>query len=146
MKKTASLKLLERVLIMPNGCWLYSGPLFPTGYGQFKGLQGQQYAHRAAYILWGGPLAPGMDADHECHNEDAGCAGGPTCPHRRCCNPAHLREASRQENLRSGRGPGARWANAACAHGHLFTPENTRVKKNGCRDCKTCARERRARV
>ena len=33
----------------------------------------------------------------------------------------------------------------ACKHGHPFTPENTRIKANGCRCCKTCDREQQRR-
>lgn len=29
----------------------------------------------------------------------------------------------------------------ACKHGHEFTPENTRIDKNGWRSCRTCKRE-----
>lgn len=30
----------------------------------------------------------------------------------------------------------------SCIHGHLFTPENTYFKPNGCRTCRLCAAER----
>ena len=40
----------------------------------------------------GSPVPPGLEIDHECHNEAvrAGTCQAGRCPHRSCCNPLHL--------------------------------------------------------
>jgi hypothetical protein len=38
------------------------------------------------------------------------------------------------------RGPKAQ--QTACAHGHAYTPENTKMRSNGTRECRTCRRQR----
>lgn len=84
-----------------NECWPWIGTLTPGGYGHIrldapsrrKGL-----AHRLVYEQACGPIPAGMQIDHMCHDSD--CPGGPTCPHRRCVNPAHLRLSTPAANLR----------------------------------------------
>ena len=44
-----------------------------------------QMAHRIAYEEWVGPIPDGMEIDHVCRN-------------RACCNPKHLRLATRKQN------------------------------------------------
>jgi len=60
-----------------------------SGYGQF-GRQGRKYAaHRfICEAKHGPPPSPKMDAAHSCGNG-----------HLACCNPHHLRWASRKENV-----------------------------------------------
>lgn len=60
---------------------------YPNGYGHinFEGLE--TTAHRAmCRIAHGEPDKPELDAAHSCHN-------------RSCCNPQHLRWATRVENM-----------------------------------------------
>lgn len=96
--------------IGPDDCWSWQGEVKPNGYGRFVAAyrtDGRRlitvYAHRFAYLVAYGPVPPGVDADHDCHNRDASCEGGRTCRHRRCCNPAHLKASTRTENLNAGR-------------------------------------------
>lgn len=100
-------RFMAKVAVQSNGCWLWTGGIDPTGYGRFYLYPRVVYAHRAAYELFVGPIPTGLDIDHQCHNEDDGCGGGPTCPHRRCVNPAHMEPSTRAANLarsdRSGR-------------------------------------------
>lgn len=134
-----------------NGCWHWTGHVDRrTGYGKYALVRnGAQPVHRLVYAVLVAPVVPRgepghQQVDHECHNRSR-CAGGPTCLHRRCVNPAHLRGALPAVNLaRSGNTPATK--NAAkthCVHGHELTAENTYRGANGRRWCKTCQIGRR---
>lgn len=80
----------------PNGCWIWQGAKHSKtrGYGKFK-LGGRAVnAHKAAYLLFVGPVAEGLVLGHQCNNEH-------------CVNPAHLHPESQSSNMkycvRSGR-------------------------------------------
>lgn len=136
--------LLARMEPQPNGCIHYSGHIADDGYGKVKGAERMEYAHRAAYEYFVGPIPEGMTIDHECHNRDESCAGGPNCLHRRCVNWEHLAPKLMGENLRSSSNTAAS-VNAAkthCVHGHEFTEANTHRPKQGGRVCLECNRER----
>lgn len=129
-----------------DGCWLWTASLRPSGYGQVKGPDGKlTNAHRAAYLLAKGPIAPGLELDHLCHSADHGCLGGSACLHRRCVNPDHLEPVTHAENAHRGVRP----RRTHCPQGHPYSPDNTRRNKNGSRSCRTCgiqnAREARQR-
>ena len=47
-------------------CWLWTGSLSNTGYGQFQINRKLVLAHRFAYELVHGPIAPGLVIDHLC--------------------------------------------------------------------------------
>lgn len=124
-----------------GGCWLWTAGLRESGYGAFKvGTGMQRQAHRIAYELLVGSIPAGFQLDHMCHNEDLMCTGrGRDCLHRRCVNPAHLKPVTSRENLLNGHTiTASKAAQTHCIHGHEFTLENTRVRKNGTRNCRTC--------
>jgi hypothetical protein len=132
----------------PDACHRWTGAI-TAGYGSFNVGGRREYAHRVALALAGRLVDDGRVTDHRCHSVDLDCPGGPTCPHRRCVNTAHLRRTSFLLNVRAGRSGQYRKALSArrrrCRYGHPFTDANT-VIVSGRKRCRACARlEARAR-
>lgn len=135
----------------PDGCWPFTDRLTAQGYGRIRtgGVGSPSIgAHRAAFML----ANPGVESpeaiDHRCHDPRV-CAGGPQCPHRRCCNPAHLAASTFVENSSIGRQ--STRIRSHCINDHEYTPENTYVwvsprgkKSRRCRKCNTEAQRRRS--
>lgn len=120
----------------PLGCWVWTGQLHPTGYGQFIVMSGKRgyprRAHRIAWELLRGPLKPEDYIDHLCRN-------------RACVNPDHLQPVTNRENIRRGIAPSAiNGRKTHCDYSHEFTPENTYVppKRPTTRECRICIRRR----
>lgn len=106
----------------PSACWPWLASLNSDGYASFW-LDGRQHrAHRLAYEALVGPIPDGLLLDHLCRV-------------RHCVNPDHLEPVTNAENTR--RGLCGRLV-TECRQGHPYTAENTYIKTNGCRDCKTC--------
>lgn len=124
----------------PDECWPWMGALISGGYGQINAAGRTRHVHRVVYEILVGPVPDGLTLDHECHTREVTCNLGDLCPHRRCCNPAHLEPVTQQTNVRRGRGLTARNAVAThCKHGHEFTLENT-YRWRGHRMCRQCVR------
>ena len=138
-QRTFPENLLARMEEQENGCIYFTGSLDAYGYGQLSASGRKLKAHRAAYELFVGPIPEGHDIDHECHNQDESCAGGPSCPHRRCVNWEHLAAKTRGANLAAS--PLSHGAKTHCKRGHEFTEANTYHRSSGGRDCRTCHRE-----
>lgn len=124
-----------------DGCWHWTGAINQNGYSHYR-LAKVESAHRYAFKVL--VADPGdLDVDHECHNDDLTCPGGPSCMHRRCVNPSHLRAVSRRVNTLAGRGPSARNNRVThCPRGHALAGENVRINNSGQRGCVTCERAR----
>ena len=68
-----------------TGCWLWSGYLQSTGYGQLR-LDGKmKLAHRMSWIVFRGDIPDGMCVCHKCDTP-------------RCVNPEHLFLGSHLDN------------------------------------------------
>lgn len=114
-----------------GGCWYWRGWFDPYGYGRFDVGRRSVAAHRFAYELQHGAIAPGLQLDHLCRVHD-------------CVNPAHLEPVTQQENIRRGQGPSAVNARRTeCQRGHPFDLVNTYVSPKGKRMCRACIDLRR---
>jgi hypothetical protein len=110
-----------------TGCWLWTRPLKPNGYGSaYLPTNGWRltktvYAHRLAYELFVGAIPDGKQLDHLCRV-------------RHCVNPAHLEPVMAKQNQQRGK----RAQQTHCLRGHLLSGSNLRMKSNGTRACRAC--------
>lgn len=136
-------RFMRKVEVLPNGCWRWTHPLRRNGYADFFHEGKKRRAHRVAYEHFVGPIPVGVEPDHLCHTNDPGCAGGWTCPHRACVNPAHMELVTRRVNALRGRSRAAiNAAKDACKYGHPFDEANTYITSTGGRQCRKCRTER----
>lgn len=81
-------RFFAKIEMDPNwGCWLWSAAANDFGYGIIR-VGGKNFrAHRLSWEFAAGrKIRPGMDLMHSCDVPA-------------CCNPDHLREGSRKENV-----------------------------------------------
>lgn len=128
----------------PDACWPYTGGSFGNGYPVIYTTTSAKTRrlvkmHRLVFELETGESPPSVD--HLCHDSDE-CRLREGCPHRRCCNPAHLAASTVGANARRAhkgihRNPGM------CGSGrHPRTPENTYEAPDGALRCRPCDAER----
>lgn len=138
-KLTIRERLFAKRNILPNGCWEYTGFITETGYGQFGVGQKHFLVHRVSYEEFVGSIPDGLTIDHKCHTVE--CAGGKTCPHRRCFNPDHLGPETNRDNILRGVSPSAQQARQThCKNGHALEGQNLKIK-TGHRLCRECIRD-----
>lgn len=109
-------------------CWLWTGSLKSSGYGQIYKDGRPHAAHRVAYELLIGEIPEGLVLDHLCRV-------------RTCVNPWHLDPVTDEVNIARGvfsetKAP----SKTHCRNGHEFTERNVRLDPEGYRRCRTCER------
>lgn len=121
-------------------CWPWLAAKHPSGHGRFKGPDGRpESAHLSVYRHLVGEIPEATELDHLCHTRDTSCAGGPTCPHRACVNPAHMEPVTKRDNLLRGRSFSADNARKThCPKGHPLAGDNLVRSQLPWRACKTC--------
>lgn len=88
---------MEKIRVDENGCWIWTGRLKDTGYGEINpgGRSSPRGAHRISYELFKGEIPKGMYVLHKC---DVRC----------CVNPDHLFIGTAKDNtqdmMSKGRG------------------------------------------
>lgn len=125
-------RLLRRVTVTPEGCWLFTGAVTSRGKGCVgSGRKGKsELAHRVAVLATGRTIPAGMTVDHLCHDSRT-CTLDTRCPHRRCVRPEHLAVVTPGENT------ARRWESGLCSEGHPLAQRSRQ------RYCPTCATEYR---
>lgn len=90
--KKAKERLMEKTTKdETTGCWNFGGCIANQGghrnfsYSPEDG-RGEQYAHRASYRLFTGPIPEGLSVRHKCDNPA-------------CANPDHLELGTHQQNM-----------------------------------------------
>lgn len=123
----------------PEACWPWTGKVRDSGYGRAAIPGAQVGAHLAAWFWTYGSRPPqGMQVDHQCHRVGE-CLGGPSCLHRRCCNPAHLKPLTPLENSRRSSSPAMAFAQRdECDNGHPLSGPNLAIRRDGSRKCRRC--------
>ncbi len=78
----------------PDACHPWTGRLTDSGYPALIRVNGKsRYPYALVWEQENGPVPPGMQLDHECHNKAVAngfCLPG-VCAHRRCCNERHIK-------------------------------------------------------
>jgi hypothetical protein len=135
-KRLALLKVLPRIKVNENGCWVWQGWCNPDwGYGHTS-WRGRQWAvHRLIWTAMRGDIPAGKILCHRCDNPP-------------CCNPEHLWLGTDQENhidkTAKGRHHYDKATKTHCKWGHEFSPDNTRytkvegrpdLKRRACMEC-----------
>lgn len=78
--------VFDRYVVPQEEHWVWIGGM-SSGYG-IMNYKGTQYpCHRAAWLLFKGPIPEGLEVDHLCRM-------------RICCNPDHLEPVTHAENMR----------------------------------------------
>jgi hypothetical protein len=104
----------DHVLVLEdkNKCWLWQRGKQSGGYGQVKVGKKQCKAHRIAFeLFYGVTLTPEINLLHSCDNPP-------------CCNPFHLREGTKKENVQDSIDRKRRASKKGLANGRAkVTPE-----------------------
>ncbi len=131
-------RIMSRTVRNEFGCLIWQGLKrrsrnSRTWYGQYGFRNSTMTVHRI--VIWLTQRQPGF-REVVMHSCDNGL----------CCNPAHLKFGTTQENLKDAAAKGSYQYHEShyrhCKHGHEFTPENTRKDSRGFRQCRTCEKLR----
>ncbi len=126
-------RLMRKVVVQDDGCWIWTGAANRLGYGHMGGGPGSTIktlqTHRVTYEFCRGPIAPGLVLDHLCRVPA-------------CCNPQHLEAVTQRTNLLRGTGfPAVNARKTHCPLGHPLSGGNVQMDA-GSRNCRTCVNNR----
>ncbi len=79
-------RIMDRVVVDDNGCWLWQGKPTSAGHGQIW-CEGRSWGtHRIIYAYYHGKIDDGLMVLHSCDVPN-------------CCNPDHLEAGTRSKNV-----------------------------------------------
>lgn len=87
---------MDRYVVDKNGCWIWSGAIHKTGYGQVKWNGKSTVAHRVIFEIVKGTIPAGLILDHLCNVKS-------------CVNPDHLEPVTYSINTKRA------WARNHCS-------------------------------
>ena len=122
-------RLLAKVRVNGDGCWIYQGALC-NGYARLRGDSRRKvFGHRLAWEHFVGPITDGLTYDH-------------LCEVRACVNPGHGELVPMLVNIRrASRGMAtANRAKTHCPLGHPLSGDNLVPSAPG-RVCRECRKE-----
>ena len=123
MKITTAQNFWRNVKIADNDCWLWTRATDKDGYGVFS-VDGKYIrAHRYIWQLHYGSIPEGINIHHRCKNPA-------------CVNIVHMLALSPRQHKQLHMSEITH-----CPQGHEYTQENTYIRPNGNRNCRTCANE-----
>jgi hypothetical protein len=107
-------------------CRIWIGGHFTSGRACF----GHDNAARAAWLLFVGPIAPGLQVCHRCDNVN--CVDWDN----------HLFLGTHLDNMRDmiAKGRERHPFVTECKYGHAYDEENTIIRRNGAQKCRECTR------
>lgn len=113
-------------------CVEFEGYRDAKGYGRvmMRNPRRVERAHRVTWTETHGPIPVGMVVRHRCDNPA-------------CVRVDHLQLGTKADNNRDmvERGRHANQKKTSCVNGHPFDVHNTRILKDGRRECIACRRE-----
>jgi len=118
----------KQIAVQPDGCWLWTGTKFSTGYGLIRWGGKNWKAHRLIWTLLCGDIPAGIDVLHRCDT--------PLCVNPTKCLFLGTDKDNHQDKTAKGR----HWQQKKthCPQGHPYTPENTYRTRQGGRQCCIC--------